>query len=194
MIRQRVAQAPGVPRKRRLKSPPAGADEARRPNTEEAPAMAISGFGKTRGGDSSLPEVPPASTAGGLTAFIDQGSEFSGKLTFKDTVRIDGRFEGEISSENTLIVGETGEIDANIRSKTVVVSGAVNGDIHASRQLVLHKTARLQGNVETPSLLVEEGAVMNGQLTMSRPDTKGKDAKSSAPLKAVEGDPKPAVN
>ena len=54
-------------------------------------------------------------TAGGLTAFIDQGSEFEGKLSFKDTVRIDGRFRGEISSENTLIVGESGEIEAAIR-------------------------------------------------------------------------------
>jgi cytoskeletal protein CcmA (bactofilin family) len=149
--------------------------------------MAISGFGKSRGGESGMPEVSPVPTAGGLTAFIDQGSEFSGKLTFKDTVRIDGRFEGEISSENTLIVGETGEIEASIRSKTVVISGAVTGDIVASRQLVLHKTARLQGNVETPSLLVEEGAIMNGMLKMARPDLKGKDVKTSAPLKAVEG-------
>jgi hypothetical protein len=52
-----------------------------------------------------------SSSSGGLSAFIDQGSEFEGKLSFKDTVRIDGRFRGEISSENTLIVGETGEID-----------------------------------------------------------------------------------
>jgi len=164
--------------------------------------MAISGFGKTRGGESTTMSAPtPAPAAsGGLTAFIDQGSEFSGKLTFKDTVRIDGRFEGEISSENTLIVGETGEIEAAIHSKTVVISGSVTGDVKASRQLVLHKTARLQGNVETPSLLVEEGAVMNGQLKMTRPDQKlreTKDAKSSSqsdakadsktPLKAVEG-------
>jgi cytoskeletal protein CcmA (bactofilin family) len=156
--------------------------------------MAISGFGRSRGSDTSMPEAAstPAS-AGGLTAFIDQGSEFSGKLTFKDTVRIDGRFEGEISSENTLIVGETGEIDATIRSKTVVISGAVNGDIIAARQLVLHKTARLQGNVETPSLIVEEGASMNGQLKMTRADLKTKDAKSSAPLKAVEGGAKTEV-
>ena len=71
-----------------------------------------------------------------LTAFIDQGSEFEGKLSFKDTVRIDGRFMGEISSENTLVVGETGEIEAQIDSPTVVISGTVFGDVSASRQLV----------------------------------------------------------
>ena len=90
--------------------------------------MAISGFGRGKGeGAGSAPMATSApSTAGGfgnLTAFIDQGSEFEGKLSFKDTVRIDGTFRGEIASENTLVVGETGEIEANIESKNVIISG-----------------------------------------------------------------------
>ena len=80
--------------------------------------MAITPFGKGRDTDTEPQARPsPAPTAsaagpGGLTAFIDQGSEFEGKLSFRDTVRIDGRFRGEIASENTLIVGESGEIEA----------------------------------------------------------------------------------
>src|SRR5215470_15465122 len=111
--------------------------------------MARTPFGSNdKGNESSFfrPSTPAptsAPTAGGLTAFIDQGSEFEGKLSFKDTVRIDGRFRGEISSENTLIVGESGEIHATIRSNTVVVSGLVDGDIHAARKVILHKTARV---------------------------------------------------
>ncbi len=107
-----------------------------------------------------------AAGVGTLTAFIDQGSEFSGKLSFKDTVRIDGRFEGEIKSENTLIVGETGVIAANITSETVVVSGEVNGDIEARTLLHLHKTARFMGNVKTRNLVIEEGASFNGHVDM----------------------------
>lgn len=129
-------------------------------------------FGRDRvtemGGMPGPEARPPA--GGGLTAFIDQGSEFEGKLSFKDTVRIDGHFKGEIGSENTLIVGESGEVEANIRSKTVVVSGCVVGDVKASRQLVIHKTGRLQGNVETPSVVIEEGAILNGQVVMNRPE------------------------
>jgi len=121
---------------------------------------------------------------GGLTAFIDQGSSFEGKLSFKDTVRIDGHFAGEISSENTLVIGETGEIEADIRSETVLVSGSVAGDITATRQVVLHKTARIQGNVTAPSLTVEEGAIFNGQMSMLRSDQK---KIGGASLKAVEG-------
>jgi cytoskeletal protein CcmA (bactofilin family) len=128
-----------------------------------------------------------STSAGGLTAFIDQGSEFEGKLSFKDTVRIDGRFRGEISSENTLIVGESGEIEATIQSNTIAISGSVIGDVVAKQKVVIHKTGSVEGNIETPSLVVEEGARLVGQLKMGGSSTKS----SAAPLKAVSngGDP-----
>ena len=103
---------------------------------------------------------------GNLTAFIDQGSEFEGKLSFKDTVRIDGTFSGEISSDNTLIVGESGQIHATIKSVCVVISGLVEGDIHASEQIVLHKTAVVHGNLDGPAITMEEGAQLNGSVRM----------------------------
>lgn len=115
-------------------------------------------------------EMAPANTGNALSAFIDQGSEFEGKLTFKDTVRIDGTFRGEISSENTLIVGESGQIEASVRSRNVILSGRVVGDVFASNQLVIHKNGRLEGDVETGSLVLEEGALLNGRVTM-KPST-----------------------
>jgi cytoskeletal protein CcmA (bactofilin family) len=121
-----------------------------------------------------------AAQGGGLTAFIDQGSEFEGKLSFKDTVRIDGCFTGEIKSENTLIVGETGEIQAAIHSKCVLVSGTVVGDVVATQKVVLHKTARLQGNLEAPCLVIEDGAVFNGQVKMMRPEAALREVKKPA--------------
>mgnify|MGYP001820005591 CR=1 FL=1 len=155
--------------------------------------MALKSFG--RGGDPGSPApsiptpAPPASAnSGGLTAFIDQGSEFEGKLSFRDTVRIDGRFRGEIASENTLIVGESGEIQASIRSTTIVISGNVEGDVTAGQKVVLHKTARVNGNVETSCLVMEDGAIHNGQVKMGSPDAK----QGTGPLKAISGgEPKP---
>ena len=147
--------------------------------------MAISSFGRGKGEDDMMTATPKASgVSANLTAFIDQGSEFEGKLSFKDTVRIDGTFSGEISSENTLIVGETGLIEARIRSNTVVVSGNVVGNIVATRQIVLHKSAKVQGDMTAPSLVIEEGAVFNGQLSMNCGGEKGG---STAPLKSVGG-------
>jgi cytoskeletal protein CcmA (bactofilin family) len=151
--------------------------------------MALSSFGRGRDTDSNVSSsdssgqgrAAPAAAkdSGGLTAFIDRGSDFEGKLSFQDTVRIDGRFSGEITSENTLIVGEGGEIHAKIRSATVAISGTVEGDIVATKRLVLHKTAQVTGDVETPCLVIEDGAVFNGQVKMPS----GK----SGSLKAVAG-------
>lgn len=162
--------------------------------------MAISGFGrgKTEENMSEGSSRRPASTSGGglvgLTAFIDQGSEFEGKLSFKDTVRIDGSFRGEISSQNTLIVGESGQIEASIVSTVVVVSGSVVGDIEAGQQIVLHKTARVEGNLSTPSVVIEEGAVFNGHLTMKsasetvpRKNDKGKNSTQGSNSETPQG-------
>jgi cytoskeletal protein CcmA (bactofilin family) len=149
--------------------------------------MAINAFGRGReaGYESQSDSNPSASSSssasGGLTAFIDQGSEFEGKLSFRDTVRIDGRFHGEITSENTLIVGESGEIDAEIRSNTVVVSGTVTGNVIAETKVVLHKSARVNGDIQTPSIVVEEGAMITGKINMSGASGN----KSVASLKAV---------
>ena len=156
--------------------------------------MALKSFGRSGNGaetgsttaprSASTPAPKGVSAAGGLTAFIDQGSDFEGKLSFRDTVRIDGRFQGEITSENTLIVGETGEIDAKIQSQTVAISGSVEGDIVAAEKVILHKTARVNGNIETPSLVMEEGAVLNGQITMTT---------GGGSLKAIDGGAPKAV-
>jgi cytoskeletal protein CcmA (bactofilin family) len=136
----------------------------------------------------SQPSTSTGADLGALTAFIDQGSSFEGKLSFKDTVRIDGHFSGEISSENTLVVGETGVIEANVRSQIVIVSGTVAGDIVAGKKVVMHKTGRIDGNVQTPSLVMEDGAVVNGQVKMS-------DKKATlAPLPSASAPmPKPAL-
>jgi len=147
-------------------------------------------FGKGRENETPTPTraIPAPSSGsaspGGLTAFIDQGSEFEGKLSFKDTVRIDGRFRGEISSENTLIVGESGEIEATITSNTIAISGSVIGDVVAKQKVVIHKTGCVEGNIETPTLVIEEGARLEGQIKMGG----GSKKSSSAPLKAVSGD------
>jgi cytoskeletal protein CcmA (bactofilin family) len=100
------------------------------------------------------------------TPLIDQGSRCEGKFSFRDAVRIDGSFSGEISSKNTLVVGETGEIEASICSARVVVSGSVVGDVRASEQIVLHESARVEGNLSTPSLVMEPGALLNGRIDM----------------------------
>lgn len=164
--------------------------------------MAISGFGRNKTGtsmDGGLTSTGSAPGAfGNLTAFIDQGSEFEGKLSFRDTVRIDGTFTGEISSENTLIVGESGKIHATIRSVCVMVSGLVDGDINASSQIVLHKTAVVNGDLVAPTIVMEEGAQLNGTVRMGRASGASagasKSGSSASPSASASSNPSAATS
>ena len=64
-----------------------------------------------------------------LSAFIDEGSEIEGKYTFSGTVMLNGKFHGEIASADTLIIGEKGVVNANVRAGTLIVSGELVGKV-----------------------------------------------------------------
>ena len=65
--------------------------------------------------------------AEGLNGFMDEGTEFLGELRFRDTLRIDGHLKGKIVSDNTLIVGESGHVEADIDCGVVSIRGTVHG-------------------------------------------------------------------
>lgn len=108
----------------------------------------------------------PAPVAGDLNALLGRGSEFEGKLTFEGTVRIDGKFNGTILTDDTLVVGEGAKVSAEVTCGTIVVHGEVVGNIRARAAVELHQPARVRGNIETPSLMVDRGVVFEGQAKM----------------------------
>ncbi|NUN16075.1 MAG: polymer-forming cytoskeletal protein [Myxococcales bacterium] len=101
-----------------------------------------------------------------VNALLGKGSEFEGKLTFEGTVRIDGRFKGEIFSEDTLIVGESAQVTAEIRVDTVIIYGDVIGNIYSRSCVELHAPARLRGNIVTPNLQADKGVIFDGNVKM----------------------------
>lgn len=102
-----------------------------------------------------------------INALLGAGSEFEGKLTFEGTVRIDGRFRGEIFSDGTLIVGEGARIEAELRVGTVLVYGEVIGNIYATGGVELHAPAALKGNITSPALHIDKGVHFDGSCQMS---------------------------
>lgn len=93
-----------------------------------------------------------------ITGFFDKDTEITGELNFKGSFRIDGYFKGKIHSDSTLIVGENGKVEADIRIGNAIISGEVKGNIHASDRVELSSSGRVIGSVITPKLIVEEGA------------------------------------
>lgn len=97
-----------------------------------------------------------------LNGFLDRGARFEGTLSFEDTFRIDGVLKGKIVSKNELVIGDGAAIDAEIHVGRVSVSGNVRGVIYARERIEVHAGARIQAEIHTPSLLVEDGAIIQG--------------------------------
>jgi cytoskeletal protein CcmA (bactofilin family) len=106
-----------------------------------------------------------------ITALLGRGTHFEGKLSFDGRVRIDGSFRGEISSEDTLIVGDGAEVDAEILAGTVIIKGgSVNGNVRARRSIELYVPARVCGNLQAPEVFMDKGVQFSGNCTMAPVD------------------------
>ncbi|MCC6276687.1 MAG: polymer-forming cytoskeletal protein [Oligoflexia bacterium] len=103
-----------------------------------------------------------------MNAVLDRGAQFEGKLTFEGTVRIGGKFKGEIFTNDVLVISEGAEVTAQIDAATVIVSGVVNGNIFARERVVAHAPAVIRGTVTTPRLRIDEGVVFEGSTSMPR--------------------------
>ena len=103
---------------------------------------------------------------GDLNGFLDAGSHINGELHFEDTFRIDGRLTGQAISDGDLVVGESGEVDAELRVGRIFVSGVVRGKIEATRRVEVTSGGKLLADIKTPSLVIEDGAVFEGRCSM----------------------------
>ncbi|HZM89330.1 MAG TPA: polymer-forming cytoskeletal protein [Blastocatellia bacterium] len=101
--------------------------------------------------------------------WIGRGIEVKGDIAFADRLQVDGKTSGTLTSDSgTLIIGESGNVEAQIDVGVCVVHGLVHGNLVARSKLEIRKTGRVHGDVITPVLLVEEGAVFNGAIRMSQ--------------------------
>lgn len=111
------------------------------------------------------PSQSPA-TLERVTSVLGAGINWTGKLSGKGGVRIEGIFEGEIGISGLVVVGETGKVSCeNVRANTVIVAGAVHGSITAEK-LEIRSTGKVWGNVKVIAFSTEEGAFLRGQVTM----------------------------
>ena len=110
-------------------------------------------------------EIEPQS---GVTALLEKGASFDGRLTFEGTVRIGGHFRGEIFTNDTLVINPGAHVEAQIEAETIIISGAVKGNIFARRRVIMHPPAIFQGTVTTPSLRIDEGVLFEGASYMPK--------------------------
>jgi cytoskeletal protein CcmA (bactofilin family) len=118
-----------------------------------------------------------------ITGFFDKNTEIKGDLKFQGSFRIDGRFKGNILSDSILIIGEQGQVEADVKVGHIIVNGEIRGTIHASGRAEINSQGRVFGTLISPKLLVEEGAFLEArcQTSSSLPELP---AKKDAPKKA----------
>ncbi|MBW6508990.1 MAG: polymer-forming cytoskeletal protein [Desulfuromonadales bacterium] len=109
---------------------------------------------------------PVAIDKADIKAFMGQGSRFEGTLNFDELVRLDGIFTGEICSSDTLVVGETAQIEGQISVGALILSGRFVGGIKATTMVELRAPAQVDGTIETPCLKIDEKVIFNGEIKM----------------------------
>src|ERR1700689_995078 len=107
-----------------------------------------------------------AQAAGEITTLLGRGAAFEGKLTFEGTVRIDGRFKGEVFSADVLVIGEGAQVEAQIDVGEVIIQGTVVGNITAKRSIEIHAPGRVKGDLHTPTLQIDKGVLLEGRSFM----------------------------
>jgi cytoskeletal protein CcmA (bactofilin family) len=104
----------------------------------------------------------------GKMSNLTSGSEMEGTIKFSDVMRIDGKFDGELITDNgELVVGKTGSVKANVKVRSAVIEGRMDGDIKASDKVELKQKAQLYGNLQAKTLVLEEGVVFVGQCNVN---------------------------
>ena len=123
---------------------------------------------------------------GEITTLLGRGAAFEGKLTFDGTVRIDGRFKGEVFSDDVLVIGEGAHVEAEIDIGEVIVQGTVVGNIKAKRSIEIHAPGRVKGDIHTPSLQIDKGVIFEGRSFMEGMVSKGAAGAAPAPAPAAK--------
>ena len=103
-----------------------------------------------------------------INSVIGDGSSFKGTFIVKGSFQIDGKFEGELKIDGHLIIGTNGKVKTStIITDTITIAGTLIGNIDAKKEVILIETGRVLGNIEAPKIDVGEGAVIQGEMTIT---------------------------
>jgi cytoskeletal protein CcmA (bactofilin family) len=103
---------------------------------------------------------------GSLNSILGQGCKFKGDIELKGTIRIDGDFDGHIKCPETLIVGKSGTVKADVTVKNAVIGGKIVGNIKATNKIELQTGSHVEGDIETTRLVIDEGVFFEGNCKM----------------------------
>lgn len=111
-------------------------------------------------------EVDTNVQEGRINSILGKGCKFKGTIEVEGTLRIDSEFEGVVNCPETLVVGKTGLVRAEINVKNAIIGGKVIGNINASNKIELQSGSHIEGDINTHRLVIDEGVYFEGSCKM----------------------------
>lgn len=115
-----------------------------------------------------------------LNSMLGQGCKIKGEIEIQGTMRIDGQFEGSISCPDTLIIGKSGVVKAEVKVKNAVIGGKLIGNIVAANKIELQSGSHVEGDISTARLVIDEGVFFEGNCKMGTSQSGKSDAESTS--------------
>ncbi len=120
---------------------------------------------ETRTTTPSKPAAPPPRQPIGFETVLGSGTRISGDFTGSGNARFDGVLEGSLEIDGNILIGETAKITADIHARNISIAGAVRGNVHGNKVQIL-RTGRVWGDIQASAITTEEGAFIDGRITM----------------------------
>lgn len=115
---------------------------------------------------------------GRINSILGKGCKFKGTIDVEGTLRIDAEFEGVVNCPDTLVVGKTGVVKAEINVKNAIIGGKVIGNINATNKIELQSGSHIEGDIHTHRLVIDEGVFFEGSCKMGGTPVEGDGGKS----------------
>ncbi len=106
--------------------------------------------------------------SGDLNTIVGKGSSLEGTLKVENSIRVDGKIKGHVTTTDSLVIGKEGDIEGEIIAKNAIIGGRVRGKISATGKVVLEAKAFFQGELKTARLVIDDGAIFDGRCSMQR--------------------------
>ncbi len=123
----------------------------------------------------------PSSPTKGAGAVIGPSIHIEGALKGDEDLLIEGKVKGTVElKKNSVTIGESGQVNADIFAHTIAVEGRLEGKLIASERVMIRKSAQIRGTIVAPRVTLEDGAQFNGSIDMD-PETDALKNAFSAP-------------
>lgn len=125
-----------------------------------------------------------AEQQGGEVTIVGQGAKLEGTVVSAGSLRIDGQVKGQVNADGDVMLSPQSQVEADIRAQNVSVAGRFKGSIVVKGRAEIARGGRVDGNITSKTLVVEDGAIFQGQSTMDQQAAQAQAAQAAPPQPA----------